>query len=376
MELIKVSARRTILNRLFYLNHTPIKAHFAKNSKDFVVSEVPLYEFSGEGEHLILHIRKKDLTTWQMLKILSSVTGVKERDFGYAGLKDKDGMTVQYISMPKLKEHTLENFSHEKIKILEKTYHKNKLKIGHLKGNHFFIRLKKVNPTDAKKLKEAVKAIKRDGFANYFGYQRFGKDGDNFEYAKKVLSGEIKERNKKMKKFLISAYQSHLFNLWLSKRVEISKLFDSFNVDELDKLFNFPKETIKQLLAQPHFFKMLPGELCHHYPHGRVFIAEDLKTESDRFFQKDITITGLLAGKKATASTGIAANFEKDISKEAEEFLPLMNGARRFAWIWVDDLSMKYKEDEAQVELNFTLPKGSYATVLLEELTHSLVEDL
>ena len=120
MELIKVSARRTILNRLFYLNHTPIKAHFAKNSKDFVVSEVPLYEFSGEGEHLILHIRKKDLTTWQMLKILSSVTGVKERDFGYAGLKDKDGMTVQYISMPKLKEHTLENFSHEKIKILEK----------------------------------------------------------------------------------------------------------------------------------------------------------------------------------------------------------------------------------------------------------------
>jgi tRNA pseudouridine13 synthase len=252
--------------------------------------------------------------------------------------------------MPKLKEHTLENFSHEKIKILEKTYHKNKLKIGHLKGNHFFIRLKKVNPTDAKKLKEAVKAIKRDGFANYFGYQRFGKDGDNFEYAKKVLSGEIKERNKKMKKFLISAYQSHLFNLWLSKRVEISKLFNSFNVDELDKLFNFPKETIKQLLAQPHFFKMLPGELCHHYPHGRVFIAEDLKTESDRFFQKDITITGLLAGKKATASTGIAANFEKDISKEAEEFLPLMNGARRFAWIWVDDLSMKYKEDEAPID--------------------------
>jgi tRNA pseudouridine13 synthase len=311
-----------------------------------------------------------------MLKILSSVTGVKERDFGYAGLKDKDGMTVQYISMPKLKEHTLDNFSHEKIKILEKTYHNNKLKIGHLKGNHFFIRLKKVNPTDAKKLKESVKAIKKDGFPNYFGYQRFGKDGDNFEYAKKVLSGEVKERNKKMKKFLISAYQSHLFNLWLSKRVEISKLFDSFNVDELDKLFNFPKESIKQMLEQPHFFKMLPGELCHHYPHGRVFIAEDLKTESDRFFKKDITITGLLAGKKATASTGIAANFEKDISKEAEEFLDQMNGARRFAWIWVDDLQMKYKEDEAQVELNFTLPKGSYATVLLEELTHSLTEDL
>ena len=372
MVLMKRCARKTILNRLFYLNHTPINAHFSKNSKDFVVSENPLYEWSGEGEHLILQIRKKDMTTWQMLKYLSGVTGVKERDFGYAGLKDKDGMTVQFISMPKLKEHTLENFHHDKISIIDRAYHKNKLKIGHLKGNHFFIRLKKVNPTDAKKLKEAVKMIKKMGFPNYFGFQRFGKDGDNFEHAQKVLSGEVKERNKKVKKFLISAYQSHLFNLWLSKRVEISKLFNSFNEEELDKLFNFPKETIKQIKAQPQFFKMLPGELMHHYPHGRIFICEDLDAESQRFFEKDITVTGLLAGKKAALSTGIAANFEKDFSKEAEPYESQMNGTRRFAWIWAEDLEMKYKEDEWQVELNFSLPKGSYATVLLEELIHQI----
>ena len=369
---MKRCARKTTLNRLFYLNHSPIHAHFAKNSKDFVVSEIPLYEWSGEGEHLILKIRKKEMTTWQMLKVLSSVTGIKEREFGYAGLKDKDGMTIQYISMPKIKEATLENFHHDKIKIIERAYHKNKLKIGHLKGNHFFIRLKKVNPTDAKKLKEAVKSIQKLGFPNYFGYQRFGKDGDNFEYAKKVLTGEIKERNKKMKKFFISAYQSHLFNLWLSKRVEISKLFDGFDVAELDKLFNFPQETIKQLKSQPHFFKLLPGELMHHYPHGRVFIAEDLEAEATRFFQKDITPTGLLAGKKATLSTGIAANFEKDFSKEAEDFASQMNGTRRFAWIWAEALEIRYKEEEWQAELNFSLPKGSYATVLLEELLHQI----
>jgi tRNA pseudouridine13 synthase len=360
------------LNRLFYLNHTPIHAHFAKNAKDFVVSEIPLYPWSKEGEHLILQIRKKDMTTWQMLKYLSNITGIKEREFGYAGLKDKDGMTIQYISMPKAKEHTLENFSHEKIKIIDRAYHKNKLKIGHLKGNHFFIRLKKVNPTDAKKLQEAVKSIQKLGFPNYFGYQRFGKEGDNFEHAKRVLSGEIKERNKKMKKFFISAYQSHLFNLWLSKRVEISKLFDSFDEKELDKLFNFPLETIKQMKKQPHFFKMLPGELMHHYPHGRIFIAEDLETEAKRFFEKDITITGLLAGKKATLSTGIAANFEKDFAKEAEAFVNQMNGTRRFAWIWAENLEMVYKEEAWQAELNFSLPKGAYATVLLEELLHQI----
>ncbi len=362
------------MNRLFCLNHTPINCHFSKNSKDFVVNEVPLYEFSEEGEHLILHIRKKDMTTWQMIKYLSGVTGVKERDFGYAGLKDKDGMTTQYISMPKAKEQSLDKLEHPKIKILDKTYHNNKIKIGHLKANHFFIRLKKINKTDAKKLQEVVKIFKKMGFANYFGYQRFGVDGDNYEFAKKILRGEIKQREKKKRKFFISAYQSHLFNLWLSKRVEISKLFGSFDVDELDKLFNFPKESIKQIKAQPHFFKMLPGELCHHYPYGRVFICEDLESESRRFFNKEITITGLLAGKRAKHSSGIAANFEKDIAKEADEFIDKMNGARRFAWIWVDDLEMRYREEEAWAELNFTLPKGSYATVLLEELTHQILK--
>jgi tRNA pseudouridine13 synthase len=362
------------LNRLFSLNHSAINAHFSKNSKDFVVTENPLYEWSGEGEHLVLKIRKKDITTWSMLKELSRVTGVKEREFGYAGLKDKDGSTVQFISMPKIKEHTLENFSHDKIKIIEKHYHKNKLKIGHLKGNHFFIRLKKVNPTDALKLKEAVKAIKTNGFANYFGYQRFGKDGDNYEYAKEILSGKKKERNKKMKKFFISAYQSHLFNLWLSKRVEISKLFQSFDEKEIFELLNMPKESIKQIKAQPSFFKMLPGELMHHYPYGKVFICEDLEAESQRFFQKDITPTGLLCGKRAQNSTGIAGNYEKDITKEAEEFIDQMNGARRFAWIWAEGLEMKYVEEKAQVELNFSLPKGSYATVILEELLHQVVE--
>ncbi len=363
------------MNRLFYLNHTPINFHFTKNSKDFVVSEVPLYEFSQEGEHLILKIRKKDMTTWNMLSHLSEVTGVKVREFGYAGLKDKDGMTIQHISMPKKQEHKLQNFSHDKIKILEKHYHKNKLKIGHLKGNRFFIRLKKVNPTDAKKLKQALKHIKSNGFPNYFGYQRFGRDGDNYEKGRDILEGKIQERNKKMKKFFISAYQSHLFNLWLSKRVEISKLFNSFNEKELFELFNFSKEIIKQIKSQPNFFKLLPGELMHHYPHGRVFLCEDLKSESERFHNAQITPTGLLCGKRAQQSVGIAANFEKDFVKEAENFNDKMNGARRFAWIWAEDVESTYKEDEAWFEFSFTLPKGSYATVLLEELTHCISKD-
>ncbi len=360
------------MNRLFYLNHTQTHVHFNKGSKDFVVTEIPLYSFSGEGEHLILKIRKKDLTTWNMLQILADNCGAKVREFGYAGLKDKDGMTIQYISILKKYEEKLDNFSHPKIKILEKTYHNNKIKTGHLKGNRFFIRLKKVNPTEALMLKNVLKTIKTYGFPNYFGYQRFGRDGDNFERGKAILQGSIKERNKKMRNFFISAYQSHLFNLWLSKRVEISKLFNAFDEQELFNLFNFPKEIIKKIKAQAGFFKILPGELMHHYPYGRVFLCEDLDSESERFFQRDITPTGLLAGKKAQNATGLAGNFEKDIIKECEGFCEKMQGTRRFAWIWAEDVESEYKENEAWLELNFTLPKGSYATTFLEELTHQV----
>ena len=69
-------------SRQFFLTHAPLACHFAQNSKDFVVEEVPLYPFTGEGEHLVLKVRKKGLTTWEMLDILGAATGVKLKEFG------------------------------------------------------------------------------------------------------------------------------------------------------------------------------------------------------------------------------------------------------------------------------------------------------
>jgi len=358
------------LDRLYSYTHTHIDVRWTKNSSDFVVEEVPLYEFSGEGEHLVFKLRKKDTTTWEALKILSEYCGIKQSEFGYAGLKDKDGFTTQYISLNKKYESKLNTFSHDKIKIVEKTYHNNKLKIGHLKGNRFFIRLKKVNPTKATIIQEVVKKIANYGVANYFGYQRFGRDKDNFEIGRAILEGKRKERNKKKRNFFISAYQSHIFNLWLSKRVEISRLFDSFNEKELFELFNYPKEIIKDIKKQPNYFKLLPGDRLSHYPFGRVFLCEDLMSESERFFKKDITVTGLLVGKKTPKAEGLAGEVEKDFSKISEKFESKLNGARRFAWIYPQDMKATYKKEEAWMELEFFLPKGSYATTVLEEILH------
>ncbi len=353
-------------DRLYPLSHAPVYFYFRQTPADFVVTEIPLYEFSGKGEHLILKIRKKGITTWQLLEILSSHLGVKTRDIGYAGLKDKNAMTIQFVSLHKKYEDALKSFSHAQIRILEKSLHSNKLRIGHLKGNRFFIRLKKVNRTDAKKIDSLLKWIEENGLPNYFGYQRFGQKGDNFKTAREIMEGRYKMRDRKKRNFLISAYQSHLFNLWLSKRVEISRLFEGLNAKELKEVFVWNDKIIESIRRESHFFRLLPGDIASHYPHGRLFTISDIAEESIRLRKKEITPTGLLCGNKSKYSTGIAWEIEKEF---ADAEIPAQ-GSRRFAWVWPEEIEGSYKEHEAHYELHFTLPKGSYATVVLEMLAN------
>jgi tRNA pseudouridine13 synthase len=235
------------LDRFYAYNHSPIEFYFKQNPNDFIVKEIPLYEFSNEGEHLILHIRKKNLSTFELINIIAKHLNIKNKEIGYAGLKDKNALTYQYISLHKKYQQQLQNFNHPQIKILSSTYHKNKIRIGHLKGNRFFIRVKKVNPTSAKKIEEVMKIISKYGMPNFFGYQRFGTDANNHIQGKEIALGKKKERNVKVKKLLISAYQSHLFNLWLSKRIEINKLIENFSDKELEDLLNLPKNEIKNI---------------------------------------------------------------------------------------------------------------------------------
>jgi len=365
----------TIFKPLYALTHAPINAYFSKNSDDFVVREIPLYAFSGQGEHLIIEICKKDMTTQGALHALSEISGVKMRDFGYAGLKDKQGMTTQFISMPRKFEAALANFSHEKMKILSLSAHDNKLRIGHLKGNSFFIRLKKVMPSEAAKLEQAVRNVGEAGYANYFGYQRFGKYGDNAQSGLELLkSGTVngkKSKNPKLNDFLISAYQSDLFNRWLSKRVEISRFAQDFSLAELAQIYPYLDGAIlKNLKSQKRFFKLIEGEVLGHYPHGKCFLCEDLDAEGARFDARDITSCGLIAGAKAYEAQGAARAVEDQFFAQVNEYKAKMTGSRRFAWCYLEDASYKYNEEKAHFTINFMLQKGSYATVVLEEILH------
>lgn len=359
----------SIFKTLFSTTHAPINVYFSKNSNDFVVREIPIYEFSGTGEHLILEIQKKGLTTHEAISILSRHSGAKVRDFGYAGLKDKEGMTTQFISMPAKFKASLENFNADGIKILNSTLHNNKIRLGHLKGNSFFIRLKKVLPHEAVKLQSALKSIDENGYPNYFGYQRFGKFGDNAKSGFDLLNNKSDMKlNPKMRNFLLSAYQSDLFNKWLSKRVEISHFARDFSIKELKEIYKFDDETSKEIKSQKQFFKLIKGEVLGHYPYGKIFLCENLSEELEKFILRDRTSCGLLLGSKAFKSSGFAKILEDEIFNEALEFEEIMNGSRRFAWAWLENLDFKYKQDIAQFNISFTLQKGSYATVVLKEI--------
>ncbi|OPX26949.1 MAG: tRNA pseudouridine(13) synthase TruD [Campylobacteraceae bacterium 4484_166] len=351
-----------------YLSHSKIDIYFKQSKDDFVVDEIPLYPFSGSGEHIVLKIRKKDLTSWQMISDLSNHIGCNHREFGYAGLKDKNALTTQYISINKKYEERLSSFSHNKIKILDKTYHNNKIKIGHLKANKFFIRLKRAKPQDIPKLNNILQKISQYGMPNYFGEQRFGIDGDNYKYGQMILKGEKKEKNKKLKKLFISAYQSYNFNNWLNKRVEISNLVTQFSKDELKNILDFDERSIKQLKSQKHPFKLMLGDIMNHYPYGKTFELEHMQDEVSRFEQKLISPTGLLCGIKTKFATKDASVYEK-------EFLPDfsldIDGSRRYAWVFPQDIKSAYKEEKNHFEVEFILPKGSYATELIRIMRNS-----
>ncbi len=346
-------------------NHTPLEFVFNKNSDNFFVEEIPLYPFAHTGEWLMLKIRKKNITTPEMIKRIAYYLNITKNLIGYAGLKDKDGLTIQWISVPRKYRDEINKFQDREIKILEQDLHRNKLKIGHLKGNRFFIRFKKVSPTTAKILFSLIKDIKKYGIPNFFGEQRFGKFGNNFEEGKKIVNGEKFVKNKRLNKLLINAYQSKLFNEWLKERIKLSSLFE-LNEKELLSA-GFEKNIIKFVKPQKHPFKLLPGDIMTHYPFGKLFYLEN--DESKRFLNKEIVPTGLLPGKKAMRAKDYAA----EIEKKFDDLIPA-NGDRRMAWVFPEMKEVNYNKDKAWFEFGFILPKGSYATVLVEILQNGIKE--
>ncbi|WP_373035998.1 tRNA pseudouridine(13) synthase TruD [Sulfurimonas sp.] len=310
---------------------------FYQTPTDFIVDEIPSTEFKGKGNYLILHVKKVELTTWDMIAIFAEYMGVPAQKIGYAGLKDKHATTTQYISVEASYEKLLKKFYHKQIKILSTTRHSHSIRMGDLAGNRFSINLHFVDNIDAGKIEKVARKIAKEGLPNYFGYQRFGRDADSIKQAKEMIQGELFIEDNKVKNFLISIYQSIFFNEWLRERVKLT----------LDA-----NETVLKIVE------------------GDVFVDDKGKLSTPKIMpikeyqSRKLIPTGLLCGRDVFRARSDAREIEKEYD---DEFLQ-EKGYRREAVIYPKDIVCNYVKKQTLLNISFTLPKGSYATVFLESI--------
>lgn len=314
--------------------------------EDFQVTEQLGFGPSGEGEHVFLRIRKRNLTTHEVAGHIARLAGVRKRDVSFAGLKDRVALTTQVFSvhLPGMPEPDWTELEGENLQVLEAERHRRKVRRGALRGNRFVLRIREAD-IDPELLSQRFAAVSRRGVPNYFGQQRFGRDGANLRRADQLFRGELLRVDREEKSMLLSSVRSMLFNRVLASRVE-SGTWD----------------------------KLLQGEVILLSGSERQFLADDVdEILQQRVRELDINPSGPLCGKpsRSLVPVGAASAAEARVLQGEAHWLEglqrfgLMESRRPLRLI-VSDL--EFHNRAAELVVSFSLPSGSYATTVLREV--------
>lgn len=316
--------------------------------EDFLVEERPLYLPCGEGEHLYLRITKRGLSTPDLVKRLASMLGVKAMQIGVAGLKDARAVTTQMVSVHGATEAAVNGLCPD-AQVLSITVlgrHRNRLRTGHHAGNRFRLVIREVSPQAAVLLPLLLENLTRRGVPNYFGPQRQGRSGDNFQVGAALLqdAGRRARMSRSKRLWFLHALQSHLFNRVLARRIS-----------QLDHV--------------------LIGDWAMKHANGACFLVEDAEKEQPRAETFEISPTGPLFGSRAPWAEGEPGRIEREVAAElgaTPESLTQaavqcgFRGERRALRVPLKGVDWSLSGDSAAV--SFDLPPGSYATSVLREL--------
>ncbi|HKT26729.1 tRNA pseudouridine(13) synthase TruD [Dyella sp.] len=321
----------------------PLTGTLRSIPEDFRVEEILGYEPDGEGEHAFLWVEKREANTDWVARELARFAGVSPMHVGYAGLKDRHAVTRQAftVQLPGKADPDWNAFPHAEVKVLSSTRHKRKLKRGALRGNRFVLVLRDVQG-DCSRAEEVLQAIASRGVPNYFGEQRFGREGGNVAQARAMFGGRRVDRDKRS--ILLSAARSHIFNSVLAARVER---------DAWDK----PLEgDIWSLAGSRSWFGPEPFDdvLAARLAQGDIHPSGPLWGQGD---PPAVDAAGALEREVAAAFGDLAEGL--DAARMDQERRPLRLLTKEFRWHWLDDETL---------ELSFELPAGAYATVVVREL--------
>jgi tRNA pseudouridine13 synthase len=318
-----------------------VQGHIRQSASDFEVSEILGYELSGDGEHDYLWLEKQDANTPWVAGKLARHAGIRDKDVGFAGMKDRKAVTRQWFSVrrPTAAGTDWSSLDLSGVRILDKTRHERKLKRGALQSNRFRIAIRDVDAAkDA--IDERLELLREKGVPNYFGRQRFGRDGNNLKMASDLFAG--KRINRSKRGITLSAARSFLFNHILQRRV----LDDSWD-------------------------RLLPGECACLDGSNSFFVVDRLDAETrKRCEDMDIHPGGALWGSGESPCSGEILKLEqsvvepfKDYREGLESHMELSRRALRLA---VRDF--EWELDARTLRLQFRLCRGGYATAVLREI--------
>ena len=379
-------------------------------AEDFFVQEIPLYEPSGEGEHVFAEIQKINLTTFDAVNAVGRALDISSRNIGYAGLKDAKALSRQVISIPGATEETVMNLKLPGVTVLWAARHGNKIRLGHLKANRFAIKIRDVNPTDVVKLSPVLADLQKSGMPNYFGEQRFGRRGDNDTLGAAYVRGD----HKALLSALLGQPKPEVED---AQTVQARRAFDKSELEEsmrhwprhcgmerriLHRLIKTHRpssavwsidEKLRRLWVsalQSRIFNdivaaridslgtLMDGDFAYKHENGACFLVESAATEQPRADAFEISPTGPLIGFRVSLPQGRPLDMEEaafakfnltpgDFKRTGQL---RVKGDRRPLRVQPTDVEIASGVDEhgAHITVAFTLPAGCFATVLLREL--------
>jgi tRNA pseudouridine13 synthase len=307
---------------------------------DFVVEEDLGFAPAGTGQHVLLKVRKRDANTQWVARELAKICGCRPMDVGFAGLKDRRAVAIQWLTVPKSPQplDAWTTVRTPEFEVLEAHAHTRKLPRGALAGNGFVIRVRNVAASD-QELADRVELIALRGVPNYFGPQRFGREGSNLS---RITAG-LKKLQMPERGFVLSAARSLIFNTVLAQRVRDGS-----------------------------WEQLQSGDMANLDGRGSVFPVEQVdETLRERCRRLDIHPTGPMWGRGPPVSQGRALNLERAVGEQLSVATQLVEEAgmeqeRRALRLTVRCLEWS-REPEAVV-LRFRLMRGSFATTVLREV--------
>ncbi|MFC5526307.1 tRNA pseudouridine(13) synthase TruD [Rhodanobacter ginsengisoli] len=322
----------------------PLQARLRSTPEDFLVEEILGYDADGAGEHALLWVEKRGANTDWVARELAKFAGVSPVAVGYAGMKDRHAVTRQTFSVQLAgkPDPDWSGFPHAEVKVLAATRHSRKLKRGALRGNRFVLVLREVQGNRAA-AEQVLQQIAARGVPNYYGEQRFGREGGNVAQARAMFAGRRVERDKRS--FLLSAARSKIFNDVLAARVERGS-WDTALEGEIWSLAGsrswFGPEPFSDVLAA----RLASGDI---HPSGPLWGQGEPPSQGE---------AGALEREVAAVNDDLVAGLVS--ARMDQERRPLRLMPKELKWRWLDDTAL---------ELSFELPAGAYATVVVRELT-------